>query len=500
MREYLQAVKSLMLVEAKGKHLDTIAGDNPFARQIAYGVVRHYFSLGCILDQLLSKPLPSKHADLRLLLLAGIYSVQHLKRPAYTSVNATVEATAGLHKPWAKGLVNGVLRQYLRRPPDINGIEAELDHPAWLIKAIESAWPDRPEIFASNNQQAPMTLRVNLGKISRSDYLALLESSGMAAKPGKLTPTAVTLAQPLAVDAIPGFTAGLVSVQDEAAQLAAYLLDPAPGMSVLDACAAPGGKTCHLLEAEPQINLTAMDPDARRMQLLEDNLTRLGLVCNRKIASLLDINMTAATPGQPARGHDGKAASPDSHTIASSIDRALATASPGQPARGHDGKAAFPDSHTITTGFDRILLDAPCTATGIIRRHPDIKLMRNPTDVDKLCKLQSELLQMAFDLLAPGGELLYSTCSILPQENDQVVSSLLPAKSGGLGMGSKSALNSDLSRACLLPIALEALADCPTAVPTPAGLQLFPDTSTHDGFFYARIKKATSEHNEGARA
>ena len=466
MREYLQAVKSLMMVEGKvegkRKHLNDAVGDNAFATQIAYGVVRHYFSLSASLNQLLSKPLPGKHADLRLLLLAGLYSVQHLKRPAHASVNAAVDAAASLNKPWAKGLVNGILREFLRNPPSITGIEAELDHPAWLIEEIQSAWPNRPEIFANNNLHAPLTLRVNLGKISRDNYLDRLKSEGIDAWAGRLADTAVTLAEPLPAWDIPGFAEGLASVQDEAPQLAAGLLDVKPGMRVLDACAAPGGKTCHLLEAEPQIKLTALDPDAGRMQKLEENLRRLELNCNRKIASLLDV-------------------SPD--------------------ARGAEPNAK---QSTGLVGFDRILLDSPCSATGIIRRHPDIKLMRSRADVDKLCKLQCELLDRAFTLLAPGGELLYSTCSILPQENDQVVLSLFQkkevAKKGCIeGHSEKNASKNMEREAEILPIPLPSATA--SAVQTQAGLQLFPDAQSHDGFYYSRIRKTPrTEKNIGKSA
>lgn len=419
MREYLEAVKSLAAVTQRRAHLDKVVGESSFATQISYGVLRNYYSLNATLEQLLDSPLAPKHADLRLLLLAGLYAVRYLERPPYASVNAAVDATGGLKKPWAKGLVNGVLRQFLRNPPDSGrSLEAKLDHPAWMITEIRNAWPDRPDIFRSNNLRAPLTLRVNLRRISRGDYLALLAHEGVDARAGNLTETAVTLNRPMPANKIPGFDDGLASVQDEGAQLAAVLLDPRPGMSVLDACAAPGGKTCHLLEQVTGAEVIAIDLYRRRMEKLEENLSRLGLSCRTQTMSLLD----------------------------------------------------YPGDRSRETGFDRILLDAPCSATGIIRRHPDIKLLRNRSDVDKLCELQGALLDRAFSLLAPAGELLYSTCSILPRENERMIADLLArqpaARAKPLTQPARSA-----------------------SVSTRHGLQFFPEEKTHDGFFYARIQK-----------
>ena len=430
-----QHLNDLFTEPPVNKRLDQAEGNiTPLARQICYGVVRQYYALDETLRQLLEKPLPPKHLDLKLLLLAGIYSIIALNRPAYASVNATVEAVIRLQKPWAKALVNGVLRQFIRHfirdgegqgatagGDDSSGMsqktEAALNHPAWLITALTNAWPQHPELFQCNNAQGPLTLRVNNRKTTRHAYEKLLQQSGLCFQPGKLASTAITLDTAMPVDELPGFTQGLVSVQDEAPQLAASLMNLAPGLKVLDACAAPGGKTCHLLEHEPDMHLVAIDKHPQRIKKIRDNLERLALSCELLNTSLEDYN-----PGKT---------------------------------------------------FDRILLDAPCSGTGIIRRHPDIKLLRKQSDIDKLGRIQRRLLNKAFDLLKTDGELLYATCSILPDENDQIVRWLLASRSD----------------ASLLPIVLAVDPSSAACCMTETGLQLFPTLKQHDGFFYSRITK-----------
>ena len=428
MREYCDAVRLLSALVRDRRHLDDAAREkgSAFAAEIAYGVVRHYFSLGEWLGGLMAKPLAEKHLDLRLLLLAGLHSIVRLRRPPHASVNAAVAAAAALGKPWAKGLVNGVLRQALRQggeggqPPEAQSLEARLDHPRWLIDALQAAWPEY-DVLAVNNTRAPMTLRVNLAKTSREAMMQALDQAGMASQAGRLSPAALLLAQPQPVAGLPGFAEGLLSVQDEAAQLAAGFLGLQPGQRALDACAAPGGKACHILETCPEVQLTALDPDARRLALVEQNLARLGLTADCQPLSLLDL--PPATPG-----------------------------------------------------FDRILLDAPCSATGVIRRHPDIKLLRQPADIDMLAATQRQLLARAFDLLNPNGELVYATCSTLPEENDQAVQWLLGARPAARALPLRQ------------PQALPASAS--SALATAAGLQLLPTEDSHDGFYYARIGKA----------
>ena len=386
-------------------------GLEPVDREIAYGVVRAFYHYHALYTSLVDKPLPSKHGDIYALILAGLYSVDHLRRPAHASVNACVEAASQLRKKWARGLVNAVLRNYLRKRESLitslpNTDEVRHNHPGWMIGQWRADWPaEVDDILAANNERPPMTLRVNERETSRADYLARLEAAGVDATPCVLSDVGVTLATPMDVGELPGFDEGQVSVQDEASQLAAALINAHAGQRVLDACAAPGGKTCHLLERVPGIELTANDTDAARLGPLQENIERLRLDC--------------VVSNEP-------------------LDR-------------------------IEGDFDRILLDAPCTATGIIRRHPDIKLLRTGSDVAKLASVQAELLRIAWSMLRPGGELLYSTCSIMLEENDNVVSRFI-------------AENGDAQR---LPVSIN------SGRAMSAGHQLFP--STHDGFYYARL-------------
>ncbi len=425
MQEYLQAVATLTRIVKEGSSLDdnTQEKGSPLAQQITYGVLREYYSLNSIVDALLEKSLPAKHLDLKLLLLCGIYSVQRLNRPSHASVNAVVESTISLRKKWAKGLVNAILRRYIRQKDNFHhlsntDIEVQSEHPRWLASRIMAAWPEAAmEVFRANNTQPPMTLRVNQTKISRAAYLSLLKDDGIEARTGSLTNSSIILASPCSVDQLPGFFDGLASVQDEASQLAATILRTQPGDSVLDACAAPGGKTCHLLEENELINLIANDKDESRLALIRDNLNRLGLTCG----------------------------------------------------------LAHSDLRSLSAGsFDKILLDAPCSATGIIRRHPDIKLLRRNSDIDKLCTTQSQLLSAAWELLDEGGEILYSTCSLLPDENDKIVTDFLASRKG-------------TGDAQMIPIQIPL--DATACIAQSAGIQLLPVLQSHDGFYYAHLRK-----------
>ena len=289
--------------------------------------------------------------------------------------------------------------------------------PDWLIDELKAAWPDEwRSIVSANQQQAPMTLRINRRLHARDEYIAQLVSADLIAVAGALSNDAVILNSAVAVNRLPGFAAGSVSVQDEAAQLAAGLLNLETGQRVLDACAAPGGKTCHILELA-DVDLLAVDRDRKRIGRIEENLKRLSFNAEIRALALEDLNDAAE--------------------------------------------------------FDRILLDAPCSATGIIRRHPDIKLLRLKSDIAKLAVIQRALLQKAFDLLKPGGELVYATCSVLPTENELLVSAFLESN----------------ARASSLPIRLSATSDA--IISTRNGVQLLPTQAGHDGFYYARIGKAS---------
>ena len=418
MNEYQQAVSSLLKVVKKGQSLTASIPPeaSPLAKQITYGVLRDYYLLdhlcGCVLD----KPLPAKHLDLKLLLFCGIYSIRTLNRPQHTSVNAAVDVPKTMRKAWSKGLVNAVLRNYIRRRGEINdtshqSIEIRTNHPEWLTTRIRRAWPEEGlQLLHTNNEKPPMVLRINEQKTTREEYLKLLSDIDHSASPGLLVPSSVILASPCPVSQLPRFEDGWVSVQDEASQLAAHLLTTTAGEDVLDACAAPGGKACHLLERDPDIKLVANDISQSRLQAVIDNLTRLNLSCEIASMDLLDFS---------------------------------------------------------NRKFNKILLDAPCSATGIIRRHPDIKLLRRNSDIDKLCAMQLRLISAAWQLLDHGGELLYSTCSVLPDENEDIISDFI----------------SDREDVQVLPIKVDA------GIELQIGHQLLPTSGSHDGFYYAHLRK-----------
>jgi 16S rRNA (cytosine967-C5)-methyltransferase len=347
--------------------------DRALIQEMCYGTLRNYHCLALIIDGLLKKPLKAKDGDVQALLLLGLYQLMSMRVPDHAAVSETVAATVALKKPWARGLVNGVLRNFLREGQQLTAKaeaveEARWAHPQWFIDAVRKAWPDDWQaVLTANNQRPPMTLRVNQSQGDEAAYLAELSAVGIEAKRMLSTPGAIQLGQPVDVAMLPGFGEGRVSVQDAAAQWAAQLLRLEPGQRVLDVCAAPGGKTGHILEMA-NVEMVAVDIDPERLKRIEENLVRLG-----KTAHLI-----AGDAGDPSSWWDG-------------------------------------------SRFDRILLDAPCSATGVIRRHPDIKLLRRAGDIQTLVECQAQILDAMWPLLKPGGMLLYATCSVLPQENaDQI--------------------------------------------------------------------------------
>jgi len=381
MNSRLAVVKILLQVTQHGNNLpDAIAKyadkieekDRPFIQAMCYGVIRLLPRLEYIADQLISKPLKTKDYDVVLLVLTGLYQLIEMRTPDHAAVSETVKVTKGLKKPWAKNLVNAVLRNYQRQSETLTGQiknneVAEFAHPQWWLNIIKKNWPENKvwqQILLANNQNPPMTLRINTGHIKREDYIELLKQNDITATPGKHSPYAVYLEKPVPVSALPLFTEGKVSVQDEAAQLAAILLAPQKGERVLDACAAPGGKTIHLLECENNIELLSLDIEESRLKKIQENLDRTQLK-----AQLLTAN------------------------------------------------AFNPDSWWDKKTFDRILLDAPCSASGVIRRHPDIKYLRQQDDLSKLTQDQAQILNALWPLLKSGGMLLYATCSVLAEEN-----------------------------------------------------------------------------------
>lgn len=388
-------------------------------QEYCYGVCRWYYLLNSWALTLLEKPLRNKDMDIHCLLLIGLYQLFFMRTPPHAAVNEAVSACEKLNKPWAKALINAVLRE-AQRSHEALLQKAETDyvskysHPQWLLDRLKQDWPSSyRNILDANNQKAPMTLRVNIARITRADYLGQLQAAGISATATQLTATALILATPVDVTQLPGFDEGLISVQDEASQLLPTLLPLAPGLKVLDVCAAPGGKTCALLEAEPALSVLCLDNDSRRLPRLQENLAR-----GQHSATVQCADIT-----QQRISDDGT--------------------------------------------FDLILLDAPCSATGVIRRHPDIKLLRTPKEVELLITTQYALLDAAWPLLKSGGLLLYSTCSVLKAENFDQIAAFI-----------KRHHNVKVHHLQI-----------PTAFNSDHGSQLFPSPGENDGFYYALLEK-----------
>jgi len=396
--------------------------ERALAQELCYGTLRWYFRLSAVLDLLLERPLRRRDRELYCLMLSGLYQLSSMGVPSHVAVNETVNAARELGKEWASGLVNAVLRGYQRSQARLDAAmaqsrEARYAHPAWFIDSLMKGWPqDWERILDAGNQRPPMSLRVNRRQLGRDAYLERLRQAGITGRPMTHTACGVVMDTPLQVDALPGFAEGQVSVQDGAAQQAAGLLALVAGQRVLDACAAPGGKTAHILETEPGLeSLTAVEISRARVRRIEENLSRLGLT-----------------------------------------------------ARIIEGDAADPHGWWDGRHFDRILLDAPCTASGVIRRHPDIKLLRRPRDVETLALRQFQLLQAMWPLLSDGGMLLYTTCSVLPEENDRQIARFLSSHTNATA----TAIDATWGRQCV------------------HGRQILPGEEDMDGFYFACISKS----------
>jgi 16S rRNA (cytosine967-C5)-methyltransferase len=354
------------------------ARDRALTAELAYGVCRWQPRLQPLALGLLQRPPKAKDRDILALLLVGLHQLLNLRIPAHAAVGETAGAARALGKSWAVKLINAALRTCQREQAErLAAVDrdpaARLALPGWLYQAIAEAWPTQLEAIASAYlAHPPMTLRVNRRQGELRHYAEQLQQAGLTARPHPLVPDALALDQPVDVSLLPGFAAGAVSVQDAGAQLAAPLLDARPGQRVLDACAAPGGKTAHLLELVDDLAMTAVDIDPARLERVGDNLQRLGL-----------------------------------HAELAAVD------------------AAAPPAAWRAQPFDRILLDAPCSATGVIRRHPDIRLLRRAADIPALAQRQAAILDALWPCLKPGGKLLYVTCSILPMENAQQIEAFM---------------------------------------------------------------------------
>jgi 16S rRNA (cytosine967-C5)-methyltransferase len=389
--------------------------EQPFLRELVYGSLRLWPLYKGVTRQLLERPLKPKDSVLEALLIMAMYELDECATPDYASVSGAVDCCEQLGRPWASRLINGCLRRYQRDKEALMHALGESERaalPGWLHKLLSKALPDQlSQLADASRHRPPFTLRVNPERVSTDEYQALLREEGIEASAAGAC--GLTLVQPMPVSKLPHFQDGFVSVQDASAQLAALLLSPEPGMSVLDACAAPGGKACHLAELGAQV--TASDVSEARLIKVHENAERLDLAVTTVLS-------------------DGR-----------NLQEVLALAS-----------------------FDAVLLDVPCSATGVMRRNPDVKLIRRKSDIGQFATLQSELLQSVWPLLKPGGRLLYATCSVLPQENDAVVGAFLDAE--------------DTAR--LLPLPIE-IGETMTY-----GQQVIPSELNGDGLYYSLLEKA----------
>ncbi len=391
--------------------------DKSLLQELCFGTLRTLPELEWLISQLMSRPLQGKHKVIHYLIAVGLYQLIHTRIPAHAALAETVEGASVLKRQQFKGVINGVLRQFQRQSDnlmsELQQHESRYWHPEWLLNRLRQAWPQQWEsIVEANNHRPPMWLRVNRRFHQRDTWLELLQQAGMNGFTHHDYPDAVRLETPVPVAMLPGFSDGWVTVQDASAQGCVALLNPQNGEDILDLCAAPGGKTTHILEAAPEANVLAVDIDKKRLSRVYENLNRLGMKAEVK-----------------------------------------------------SGDGRYPEQWCSGRQFDRILLDAPCSATGVIRRHPDIKWLRRDNDIDDLAKLQSEILNAVWPLLKPGGTLLYATCSIMPEENSQQIKQFLHS----------------FADAKLVE----------TGTPDEPGKQNFPGPEEGDGFFYAKLIKAS---------
>ncbi|OEF26045.1 16S rRNA (cytosine(967)-C(5))-methyltransferase RsmB [Vibrio rumoiensis] len=389
--------------------------DHALLQEICYGALRYLPRLESIVNELMDKPLKGKQRVFHHLILVGIYQLSFMRIPAHAAVGETVEGTQDLRGPRLRGLINAVLRNYQRNQEQLDAQSishnaGKYAHPSWLLKLLQQAYPsDWESIVEANNSKAPMWLRVNRQHHTRDEYLALLNENEIEAEIHPQAEDALRLLSPCDVMTLPGFEQGWVSVQDAAAQLSVDYLKPQDGELILDCCAAPGGKTAHILEHTQNAEVVAIDCDDNRLSRVHDNLQRLQL---------------------------------QAEVIC--------------------GDARYPEEWWNGEKFDRILLDAPCSATGVIRRHPDIKWLRRANDIEALSALQSEILDAMWRQLKPEGTLVYATCSITPQENVEQVRAFIARTTNAQLIGSE--------------------------IENP-GRQILPGEENMDGFYYAVLRK-----------
>jgi len=430
MNPRLLALRVLLEVISKGKSLNACTSqineeikelnDRSLARELVFGVLRFYHQLLFIVNKFTPKKLKAKDVDIAIILMLGVYQLKYMRVPDHAAVNETVKLVQKQKKNWAKGFVNGVLRSYIREQNSLDdwmatANDAKYSFPAWLLEKIQTDWPgDWQSVVSESNVHAPMVLRVNQQKTDVSTYLKQLAEMGLEGNAMPTSVNAVELVSPCEVTQLPGFDHGVISVQDSAAQQSASLLDLFPHAHVLDACAAPGGKTAHLLETEASIDLLSLDISEPRCDLIKETLARLQLKARVQCANAADVE------------------------------------------NWWDGRT-----------FDRILLDAPCSATGVIRRNPDIKIHRSREDISSVVENQRNLLEKLWPLLKSKGILLYATCSILKDENENQIIQFLHSHQDAKEVKIDVAWGRG-----------------------DVGVQVLPGENKMDGFYYAKIQKS----------
>lgn len=413
-----QGALSSTLPSALAECLDK---DRALLQQLCYGVARNHPRLVALICAMIDRPLRRIEFEVQALMMVGLYQLLETRVATHAAISETVNAAEQLGHKRSAGMINAILRRFDREHTELfqqldkdAALPWTHNHPQWFIEKLQHNWPEYwTQILHENNQQAPMFLRVNTQRVSRETYLQQLAEENISAQPCQYSDDGILLEKAVDVFQLPNFAEGFASVQDEAAQLSCQLINPQPGERILDAAAAPGGKLCHLLERCSEISAVAVEVDAQRAERINENLARLNLSADIIIAD-------------------------------ASIDA------------WWDGEA-----------FDKILLDAPCSATGVIRRNPDIKMLRKGEEIHTLAALQMKILENTWQMLKPGGRLVYATCSIFSQENERLIERFVKQTDNATHHPIEAAWG-------------EARA---------FGRQLFPQANGHDGFYYAVLEK-----------
>ncbi len=394
----------------------------PFLQELCYGSMRHLTQLNAFLDQISAKKIKAKDQDVKATILIGIYQLYKLNTPEHAAISETVDVCQLLNKRWATAFVNATLRRFQREQTQLTESlqlinSFNFNHPDWYIEKLKHNWPTQwQDILRANDQHPPLTLRVNTQLVSRETLISKLSKEGIDSFETEYSKFGITLSKPTDIVSTEVFQQGLISVQDEAPQLAAELIDPQNDDLILDACSAPGGKLLHILELTKGMNteVQGLELEQHRADRIKENFDRLDLQCQIHIADATQKDWW-------------------------------------------DGRL-----------YDKILLDTPCSATAVIRRNPDIKVMRQSEDIHQLAKLQKQIIANMWAMLAKGGTLVYATCSIFQQENERLIASFCKE-------------NED---------AIHTPIDAGWGMQREFGRQLFPVNEKHDGFYYAVLKKS----------